>query len=97
MGEGDRDFGPIPIDKPWRLDWTYDCTGTTEKQWLIVAIYRDTGSGTAHLYDTLRGAIGPSGSGAMLENETTVDGPPTGQFYIKLQSVCNWHLTATPA
>jgi hypothetical protein len=95
--KGDRDFGPISIDKPWRVDWSYDCTGTTEKQWLIVALYRDAGNGSAPLYDTLTGAIGPSGSGVMLENKTTADGPPTGQFYIKVRSVCSWHLNAKPA
>ena|SRR2546422_7106503 len=95
--KGDRDFGPILIDKPWRLDWSFDCTGTTENQFLIVAIYRDKGTGTAALYDELLGAVGPSGSGTMLENKTTADGPPTGQFYIKVRSACSWQLNARPA
>ena len=87
---GDYMSGPFTATAEWGIAWSYDCTKiTTDHNWLIVAIYRDAGSGTAPFFDTLTPPPAASGTANGSKPETEA-----GTFYIKFVSECAWHITA---
>jgi hypothetical protein len=96
-GTGDRDrVGPFTTTGDWQLVWSYDCSRAADRKAMVVAVFRQTGPGSAAQYDNI--APGQQTTqGTNLENRDTMFGPSDGTFYLRVVSGCSWRLKAEAA